>query len=81
MAMGRWHGGWLQELPGTGNCQQIQRALGAPELLARDLQVPHRGKNGFMPHEELDGTRSVVNIRAVIVSSFLVPLFSLPEIF
>ena len=37
--------------------QQIQRALCVPELLARDLQIPHGGHDGFVPHKELDGAR------------------------
>ena len=54
MAMGRWHRDWLPELPWIGDRQQVQRALGGSELAARNLQVPHGGQNGFMPHKELD---------------------------
>lgn len=55
MAMGGCHGSWLLELLGIGDRQQIQGALCGPELLARDLQIPHGGEDGFMPNEDLDG--------------------------
>ena len=57
MGMDRRHGSVLLQPLGIGDRQQVQRALSGPELLARDLQIPHGGEDGRVTHEDLDGAR------------------------
>ena len=65
MAMGRGHERFLLKPLGVRNHQQIQRALGRPQLLARDLEVAHGREDTAMPHEDLDGTRVDAGLQQV----------------